>query len=262
MSTDWIRRSLGVVVCSMMMAGTWGQLQAGLEFESKELTFKPSLGEKQVVGEFKFKNTGKTTITIKDLNISCDCTTAKLDKKVYEPGESGVIPVTFTIGQRQNLQEKSITVITDEPKTSTTRLLMKVYIPVILSIEPRYVFWLQGDKDPKSQTVTIKNLTDKPVKVLAASSALPPSLVEAATTRPALMPKIEYKLETVKEGWEYTLTIKPTDLTSPSGLPIELKTDLPEEGPRYQIIAMVRPAEWAEMGPATRPGVKSGNSSK
>jgi hypothetical protein len=63
-----------------------------------ELTAKP--GEKEVIGLFRFVNSGNTTITVTDIKPGCGCTTAELIKRTYAPGEAGEIKAVFTIGDR------------------------------------------------------------------------------------------------------------------------------------------------------------------
>ncbi len=65
----------------------------------------------QVNSEFEFTNTGQSTLTIKKIQPACGCTGVVADeKKDFEPGESGKIKFTFNTEGRTGVNEKTITV--------------------------------------------------------------------------------------------------------------------------------------------------------
>lgn len=76
---------------------------------------KPS--ESAVHVEYRFANKGDKPVTILSMEPSCGCTSAELEKKVYQPSERGIIKVTFDVGERQGWHQKTIKVKTDDPKT-------------------------------------------------------------------------------------------------------------------------------------------------
>lgn len=83
---------------------------------------KISLGDvkqgPQVAGEFEFKNTGRSVLVIKGVRPSCGCTGVMADeKKEFQPGESGKIKFTFNTEGRTGMNEKTITVESNDPKT-------------------------------------------------------------------------------------------------------------------------------------------------
>lgn len=92
-----------------------------------QITFKQekiSLGDvnqgPQVNGEFEFTNTGKSVLIIKGIKPSCGCTGVVADeKKEYEPGETGKIKFTFNTEGRSGMNEKTITVETNDPKNTS-----------------------------------------------------------------------------------------------------------------------------------------------
>ena len=95
------------------------------KFTSPAITFtseKISLGEVQqgpvVQGEFEFTNTGEGLLMIKKVSAACGCTGLVADeKKEFQPGETGKIKFTFNTEGRSGLNEKTITVETNDPKT-------------------------------------------------------------------------------------------------------------------------------------------------
>lgn len=84
---------------------------------------KISLGDvKQgpvVNGEFDFTNTGRSVLIIKGIKPSCGCTGVIVDeKKEFQPGESGKIKFTFNTEGRSGMNEKTITIETNDPKNA------------------------------------------------------------------------------------------------------------------------------------------------
>lgn len=65
----------------------------------------------QVNGEFEFTNTGRSVLIIKKITPACGCTGLVVDeKKEYQPGESGKIKFTFNTEGRSGVNEKTITI--------------------------------------------------------------------------------------------------------------------------------------------------------
>ena len=71
---------------------------------------------------FTLKNDGKSELVIRNVRSSCGCTAVAPSKKVIAPGESAPIKVTFDSRGKRGRQSKSVTVITNDPKTPTTTL--------------------------------------------------------------------------------------------------------------------------------------------
>lgn len=71
---------------------------------------------------FTLTNDGKSELIIRNIRSSCGCTAVAPSKKVIAPGESVPIKVTFDSRGKRGRQSKSITVITNDPKTPTSML--------------------------------------------------------------------------------------------------------------------------------------------
>ncbi len=80
---------------------------------------------------FELTNTGKSDLIIRRVRTSCGCTAVAPSKKVIAPGETAPIKVTFDSRGKRGRQSKSITVITNDPKTptSTLRISSNVSVP-------------------------------------------------------------------------------------------------------------------------------------
>jgi len=64
----------------------------------------------KVTYEFKFTNTGKSPLIIKDAIASCGCTKPEWPSTPIKPGENGAIKVTFDSRSKMGLQDKQITI--------------------------------------------------------------------------------------------------------------------------------------------------------
>ncbi len=71
---------------------------------------------------FNLKNDGKSELIIRNVRSSCGCTAVAPSKKVIAAGESVPIEVSFDSRGKRGRQSKTITVITNDPKNSTTTL--------------------------------------------------------------------------------------------------------------------------------------------
>jgi plastocyanin len=116
---------LGIITISMLMAcnnssQTNGNLSASttatpadapvMKFEKETHDFgKIKTGDK-VTYEFKFTNTGKSPLIIKDAIASCGCTKPEWPNTPIKPGESAAIKVTFNSLGKMGLQDKQITI--------------------------------------------------------------------------------------------------------------------------------------------------------
>jgi hypothetical protein len=71
----------------------------------------------QIDGFFDFTNTGKQKLVISNVSASCGCTSAMVDeKKEFAPGEKGKIKFTFNTEGRSGVNEKTITVESNDIK--------------------------------------------------------------------------------------------------------------------------------------------------
>ena len=71
---------------------------------------------------FNLKNTGKMDLVIRDVKSSCGCTAVSPSKNIVPSGESVPLKVVFDSTGKSGRQNKTITVITNDPKNPTTIL--------------------------------------------------------------------------------------------------------------------------------------------
>jgi len=189
---------------------------AQLKWESQELTLKPTPLDSSVVGHFKFKNAGKYQIKIKSVTSSCGCTTVALEKRSFEPAETGEIVATFNIGERVGLQEKTILVESSDPEAPKTVLLLKVLIPEIAEVKPTFLYW-PSNEPIKEKEIAVKILENIPVKTLTVSSS---------------DPNVVTRVEAIKAGKEYQIVVKPKEGTKAVNAMLSIDLDYPPEKPK------------------------------
>jgi hypothetical protein len=68
--------------------------------------------------DFKLKNDGKTDLLIRNVKASCGCTAVK-NENIVKPGETIELKVEFNSKGKRGRQNKSITVITNDPVNPT-----------------------------------------------------------------------------------------------------------------------------------------------
>ncbi|MCQ6958039.1 DUF1573 domain-containing protein [Mucilaginibacter aquariorum] len=81
-----------------------------MKFEKETHDFGKIKEGDKVTYEFKFTNTGKSPLIIKDAIATCGCTKPEWPKSPIQPGADGAIKVTFNSTGKMGLQDKQITI--------------------------------------------------------------------------------------------------------------------------------------------------------
>ena len=183
---------------------------AQLAWEKTELELHPAAGDATAVGSFKYQNKGDKTVHIASVHTSCGCTTAGVVKNDVAPGEKGEITATFNIGERTGVQQKTVTVTTDDAKQPTTYLTLKAVIAQPFELQPAFVFWESGEA-PKPKTILVKISKDMPIKSLDVVSSSPDFLT---------------KVEPAGAG-EFRINVQPRETTRTTSATLSIKPDYP-----------------------------------
>ncbi|MFH1615090.1 MAG: DUF1573 domain-containing protein [Planctomycetota bacterium] len=86
--------------------------------------------------KFEFKNTGKGVLKIGNIKTTCGCTAVSLEKKEYQPGESGALEIIYTSSSQKGPVSKLIYVSSNDPGKSKVTLTIKANIAVQVDYEP------------------------------------------------------------------------------------------------------------------------------
>ena len=223
--------SIPLVSFCLVVAFT-GPARAALTWETTSADLHPSLTDKTAVAHFKYKNTGDKPVKITSVHPSCGCTTAALAKDVVAPNESGEITATFNIGDRFGVQNKTISVMTDEDAGQATVLKLTATIPRLLEVSPPFIYWSAGDLlNPK--TITAKLGGDFPVTKLNVTSTDKSIATE-------VVPDPEAK--------EFRIIVKPQEAGRPISAALKIEPDFPKDAPKV-FYANVRVDSRAKMPP-------------
>lgn len=98
-----------------------------MKFEKETHDFGKIKSGDKVTYDFKFTNTGKSPLIIKDAIASCGCTKPEWPSAPIKPGESGAIKVTFNSVGKMGLQDKQITITANtKPAQNLVHLIGEV----------------------------------------------------------------------------------------------------------------------------------------
>lgn len=165
---------------------------------------------------YPFVNAGKTPINFLAIMPACGCTTARLAKTAYAPGERGEITAIFNVAGRSGVQEKTILVKTNDPAEPEKTLKFRVHILQTVQIDPKIVVW-DADAKPKTQSIKLKVVRDEPLNLVR---------LEVSP------PDWKARLNTIKQGREYTVDLTPINPAQPSAGLLTVSADTPADHPQ------------------------------
>jgi hypothetical protein len=96
-----------------------------LKVDNPEFKFGTLEQGKDVEHSFKLTNTGKSDLHIRKVNASCGCTAVQPEKNMIAPGETVSIRTIFKSAGKVGNQNKTVTIITNDPANSKTILWVK-----------------------------------------------------------------------------------------------------------------------------------------
>lgn len=101
-----------------------------MQFENTTHDFGTISQGERVTTQFKFKNTGGSSLIISNAQGSCGCTVPEFPKEAILPGDEGVIGVEFNSEGKQGQQEKTVTITTNcEPPTLILTIKANIVVP-------------------------------------------------------------------------------------------------------------------------------------
>ena len=205
--------------------------RADLKWDQTTIEVRTGPNDQMAVAHFKYQNPGTTPVRFKEVKPACGCTTVQTQQDEVPPGEKGEIIARLNIGDRTGVQEKTISVATEDPLPATTVLTIKAVIPVPLEVEPTFLFWQNGEP-PKPKTITVKTTKDWkfPIRALKVSSSSWDFQSKVEKTGDGQF-KVQVQPSGTGRAMAATLTITPEDSTktfeamlrviAPMGNPLE-----------------------------------------
>ena len=197
------------VLVVALIAGLACAAHSELAWEQTQIELHPTVGDDTAIAHFKYQNKGDKPIAIKSVTTSCGCTAASA-KQSAEPGEKGEVTATFKIGDRTGVQQKAITVLTDDTTQPSTILSLKVVIPQVLELQPTFVFWQAGEA-PKPKAIVAKAGAGVSIQGLDVSSSSPDFVT---------------KVEPGSSSNEFRIKIEPRQTTQAAAAALTIKAGL------------------------------------
>lgn len=96
-----------------------------LKVDNTEFKFGSIKQGQDVEHSFRLTNSGKSDLHIRKVNASCGCTAVQPEKSVIAPGETVSIRTIFKSAGKLGNQNKTVTIITNDPEHSKTILWVK-----------------------------------------------------------------------------------------------------------------------------------------
>lgn len=93
-----------------------------IKFDNVKFDFGTLKQGEKATHNYEFVNDGKSDLVIRKIKASCGCTATNPEKMVIKPGEKSHITATFNSAGKRSRQNKTITIITNDPKQSSVVL--------------------------------------------------------------------------------------------------------------------------------------------
>jgi len=113
------------------------------------------------VCEFKFTNTGQGLLKITKVSKTCGCTPYTLDKKEYEPGESGALKVRYNSSRRPGSITKKLFVSSNDKANPKVTLTVKARIVKRVDYKPKELSLLLDRDNAGCLAITLSSLDGK-----------------------------------------------------------------------------------------------------
>ena len=109
---------------------------ARMEFKTTTHNVGRVFDHEPQVFKFEFTNTGEEDLVIERVQSSCGCTAGELEKKVYAPGESGAIEVTFNPKGKKGDQRRQLTIYSNDSSGKEIILTVTGHVTQLVAIDP------------------------------------------------------------------------------------------------------------------------------
>ena len=120
--------------------------------------------------EFEFKNAGDDTLRITRIQSTCGCTVTQLKKKVYAPGESGTVKVTFRTPTRQGSTTKNLYILSNDKKNTKFELALKAIVELKVEATPKSLNLSLKAENAGIKPITIKSKDGRPFAIKSFTS--------------------------------------------------------------------------------------------
>lgn len=168
--------------------------------------------------QFKFKNTGTDILKIERIQSTCGCTVPELEKKEYQPGEEGIVKVSFHAPTAKTKTTKHLYIISNDPETPRSELTVKAEVVVKVEVSPEIMNLRLDEENAGAPNLVVKGLDDREFAI------------RGVTVSPQEVMKISF--DRTKKATEFTLkpVVDKKKLNESNTGVIQIKTDHPQSG--------------------------------
>jgi hypothetical protein len=168
-------RRIAAALCyaTLCCAAVPGYLAAAPRLNVGETTFDfGSIGQGQAVtAEFALKNSGDEPLIVERMEFSMPAMVARVKQRL-EPGESTTVEVTWDTGKLRRAVEGTLTLYLNDPAMPQLVLRMSGAVLPAIEFVPKPAFYFsQFSGERQSQSITLKNNQDQPIKLEGLSSS-------------------------------------------------------------------------------------------
>jgi hypothetical protein len=119
-------------------------MAAALQWDQKEITINMAAEQDSAKIAFPFKNTGKESVGIMSVDVSCPCLKFDPINGEYKAGTEGVLNLQYLKGSRGGSMSYRVNVHTTDPDNPVMELKVNVDIAENFMMAPDHVFWMLG----------------------------------------------------------------------------------------------------------------------
>ena len=154
-------------------------------------------------GKYRFTNRSNRVVTIKELKPSCGCLNPRLEKRVYQPGESGQFSVRVeTAGEEPGPKDYFINVSYEDSRPRQVELSFKFILPERkIVIRPRALLFYQLGTGATRREIVVTDFREQTLKIVDIACKSP--FVSAGVTHAGTTPFGHYEMRisvTVADG--------------------------------------------------------------
>jgi hypothetical protein len=120
--------------------------------------------------QFKFSNVGKGLLQISHVQSTCGCTVPDLSKKEYNPGESGVIDVTFHAPTYPGPVSKNLFITSNDPVIPRAELTIKGIVVVKVIADPNRIELAINKENGGMPPLKVKSVDNVPFAITGFSA--------------------------------------------------------------------------------------------
>ena len=134
---------------------------------------RPVEPQQFVFARFGFKNNSDRTAVITELKPSCGCLNPRLDKRTYQPGQTGEFFLRVqTANEQPGPKEYFLKLLYEDPQPREATLTLKVVLPEQkVVIEPKALMFYQLGSEPTTREITVTDYRARPLNVIGVESS-------------------------------------------------------------------------------------------